>query len=140
MKRYMAVGGATVTVGATLAVREVRVPGKTDPTKIETQLPACITIVLRSPRKAIGADNFERSVNFYRMALPGYCIYKFHDLTTRDWPQEECFSFGTNHKIENSLLFLCSLTMDQGGSSLGLTPFARCPVDNLLSMNSVRAF
>ena len=30
--------------------------------------------------------------------------------------------------------------MDQGGSSLGLAPFVRCPVDKLLSMNSVRAF
>ena len=30
--------------------------------------------------------------------------------------------------------------MDQGGSSLGLEPFVRCPVDKLLSMNSVRAF
>ena len=30
--------------------------------------------------------------------------------------------------------------MDRGWSSLGLAPFVRCPVDKLLSMNSVRAF
>ena len=38
------------------------------------------------------------------------------------------------------MFILFSSTMDQGGSSLGLEPFVRCPVDKLLSMNSVRAF
>ena len=47
--------------------------------------------------------------------------------------------FGTNHKIE-LVFFLCSSTMDQRGSSLGLTPVARCHTDNLPLMNSVHAF
>ena len=47
---------------------------------------------------------------------------------------------GTNQKIDSLFVFLFSSTMDQGGSSLGLEPFVRCPVDKLLSMNSVRAF
>ena len=36
--------------------------------------------------------------------------------------------------------FLCSSTMDQGESSLGLTPFVRCHADKLPLTNSVYAF
>ena len=45
-----------------------------------------------------------------------------------------------SEKFNFLFFFVLSSTMDQGGSSLGLAPFVRCPVDKLLSMNSVRAF
>jgi hypothetical protein len=33
-------------------------------------------------RHAVGEDNFDRSVRFYYVALPGYLVYKATDLTT----------------------------------------------------------
>jgi len=33
-------------------------------------------------REAVGKDNFDRSVHFYYVALPGYLVYKATDLTT----------------------------------------------------------
>ena len=54
--------------------------------------------------------------------------------------KEALFIFRNQSKKRAHFFFLFSSTMDQGGSSLGLEPFVRCPVDKLLSMNSVRAF
>lgn len=34
-------------------------------------------------RNSLGSDNFDRSVSFYRVAIPGYIIYKATDWLTR---------------------------------------------------------
>ena len=75
-------------------------------------------------------------------------VFDFQPSCQRSCDRPTFFSYlkltfhfsGTNHKIDSLFVFLFSSTMDQGGSSLGLEPFVRCPVDKLLSMNSVRAF
>jgi predicted unusual protein kinase regulating ubiquinone biosynthesis (AarF/ABC1/UbiB family) len=40
-------------------------------------------------RETVGRDNFDRSVSFYRVAIPGWAVYKATDLASRSWPKAE---------------------------------------------------
>lgn len=60
MLRAAMTTGAAVAVGGTIAVRE-----------------------------KVGRDNFDRSVSFYKVAIPGWCVYKVTDLSTRHVPKKE---------------------------------------------------
>ena len=44
---------------------------------------------LLGARESVGRENFDRSLSFYSVALPGYLVYKATDLRTRNFPQEE---------------------------------------------------
>ena len=40
-------------------------------------------------RETVGSENFDRSMSFYAVAIPGYCNYRYMDLRTRNIPQAE---------------------------------------------------
>lgn len=51
-------------------------------------------------REYVGEDNFDRSLSFYRVAAPGYLIYKATDLSTRSLPpSERTAKFEELHKV-----------------------------------------
>jgi predicted unusual protein kinase regulating ubiquinone biosynthesis (AarF/ABC1/UbiB family) len=71
MIRRFALGTASVTTGGVIMIREY-----------------------------IGRDNFDRTISFYRVAAPGYIIYRITDYSTRSSPPEErSAKFAELHKV-----------------------------------------
>ena len=48
----------------------------------------CASGLFLGARELLGRENFDRSMSFYRVAIPGYAIYKWTDWRTKSMPQK----------------------------------------------------